>query len=153
MVEKETEKKKLPNIKDLIDFGFKEWGYWKINEDQKPVSELIDEILVTIKKTIYAFATDEVVGYIGVAGDLLTSRLRNRYSSLVKSQIRSNLDREKKVSILYFQPEKLLYKELEVDMIRGLEIPLQVKFKTQWTTKGYGGIGRAIDEIIESMLT
>lgn len=37
-------------------------------------------------------------------------------------------------------------------MIRGLEIPLQKKFKTQWTTQGYGGYGRIFDVVVQEIL-
>jgi len=107
-----------------------------------------------IENVIYAFAMDDAVGYIGITGGRLTSRLRvrNGYSDLVFREINRALGEDKTVWILYFKPEPQRYRDIDIDMGRGLEIPLQKKFKSQWTTQGYGGYGRIIDPIVQEIM-
>jgi hypothetical protein len=143
-------KSDLPNINDLIQFGFKKCGCWII-DDGKPDFKLSDK---SIENVIYAFATEEYVGYVGKTRDKLSARLRGGYKKNKKIDIYKNIKEAKKsleVIILYYSPTPsscYKYKNIEINLVEGLEIPLIKKFKPRWTTHGYGILKRAVDDSI-----
>ena len=140
--------KSLPNVNDLKVFGFKECGEWTGQADE-PQPNISDK---SIKNALYAFSTEDVVGYIGITEGSLYNRLRAGYAAAVYQGIRQSLANNKKVYILSYDPEGMKYRDLDVDLVRGLEIPLQRRFKSQWTTKGYGGYKRLLEPLVEEIL-
>jgi hypothetical protein len=136
-------------IKILENFGFIRCGNW-ILEGEK-LNFKIQKYPVP-SNVLYAFCTDRTIGYIGVSGGCLDNRLRVGYSKLVFDQIEKNLKNKYNVYIVYYIPENTKYKNVDLDMIRALEYPLQKMFKTQWTTKGYGGYTRLLEPIIDEMI-
>jgi hypothetical protein len=136
-------------IECLEEFGFVRCGSWML-EDNK-LNFKIQNYPVP-SNVLYAFSTDRTIGYIGVSGSYLDNRIKVGYSRLVFEQIEKNLKNSNYVYILYYKPENKKYKGIELDMIRALEYPLQKMFKTQWTTKGYGGYTRLVEPFIEELL-
>jgi len=135
----------LPNLNDLLTFGFKECGYWTI---QKIPTFRLNEN--SISNVLYAFATEEYVGYIGKSEGNLKKRLIKGYESinnLVYKGICQNIENLVDVIILYYNPESVTYMNIAIDIISGLEIPLAKKFKSQWNNQGYGMIDRVVDDI------
>lgn len=142
---------KPPNIDDLKNFGFVECGNWQLQND----GSLQPNINNNPKNVLYAFATKGVVGYIGITEGTLKGRLKNSYAKLVYEGIRKCLQDKQDVVILCHKPEPddhIKYRDIKIDLLSGLEIPLQRKFKTQWTTKGHGGLKKIIQEVINEII-
>ncbi len=139
---------KLLNIDSLMNFGFIECGSWTLNDGGlKP-----NFFCKAVGKVIYAFATKTKVGYIGITDGTLKYRLRKGYSPAVDAGIINSINNGENVTILFFKPDKIKFDGIKIDLLRALEIPLQNKFKTQWTTMGYGGLKRILDPIVEGIL-
>jgi len=139
---------KLLNIDSLMNFGFIECGRWSLSDGGlKP-----NIFYKAVRKVIYAFATKTRVGYIGITDETLYHRLRKGYSPAVDAGIIDRINNGENVTILFFKPDKIKFDGIKIDLLRALEIPLQRKFKTQWTTMGYGGLKRILDPIVEGIL-
>ncbi len=133
----------------LIKWGFTCCGKWVLCEGELHYV-LQDE---SVENTLYAFATDTIIGYIGKAEKRLSARLYNGYSRKVNQNIRKCLNDNQSVLILCYKPtEKLIYREMQVDMLSGLEKSLQKKFRTKWTQRGNTPITEAIETIVQDII-
>jgi hypothetical protein len=130
------------NCIKLNDYGFVSVGKWTLNNRVKSgisfeLSSLRDE------RVIYAFSVDDDVKYIGVCDTTNTTlnKRMNRYQSMagagtnerLAKQIKGLLEQGKTVNIFALKPiSAIQYKDLNVDLIKGLENPLIEKLKTEW---------------------
>jgi len=150
----------LPNIDDLYDYGFEKCGSIIMEQDDGLKFEISSKHN-NIVNVLYAFATRAMVGYIGITEGRLLTRFNKGYTQTVYDGIKTQIIGKASVEILFYSPKATKYETVnekydsinvtDIDMPCGLEIPLQKKFKTQWTTKGYGGFKRLIEPIIEEM--
>lgn len=135
----------LPNIDDLKNFGFIECGQWNIGSN-----DLIDYSLNNqsgkCERVLYAFADNNFIGYIGRSINKLSERLsqhrinvNNTKKSYMYETLFNCLKNGMDISILYYKPKDIVseYRGIAVDLVCGLEFPLQWIFKTQWTTENY----------------
>ena len=143
---------RLPTYQDLKLFGFKDYGEWFLDSDNN--LRFKTNLTHNVYKVIYAFATIDLVGYIGITTNKLSYRLKKGYGEKVMINIKECLRNNKKVFILYYKPQEIIYpnSDIIIDTLSGLEAPLQKKFKTQWTTMNYGGLKRLIEPFIEQIL-
>lgn len=129
----------------LSNYGFAEVGEWRLKEDLKSgITFKLNNF--EKERVIYAFVVDGETKYIGVC-DSSTTTLKNRmnrYKYLqgagtnerIAIQIRNCLKSEKAVRIFALKPpSSLYYKDLNVDLIKGLENPLIETLRPEWNIK------------------
>ena len=126
----------------LNNYGFVEVGKWKLKGSLKSgvtfeLYEFGDE------RVIYAFVVEDAVKYIGVCENTATtleSRM-GRYKNMqgagtnerIVNKIKKCLKQGKSIKIFALKPKSTLqYKNLNIDLIKGLENPLIQKLKPEW---------------------
>jgi hypothetical protein len=135
---------------ELESYGFKAVGRWVLYPE---VKSGITFVLTQWeeKRAIYAFVVGDEVKYIGICEkDSTTLKARmQRYKSRAgrsrqipgggstnernASQIKKCLERREAVQIYALAPQdELLYHELRVDLVKGLENPLIARFQPEW---------------------
>lgn len=140
----------------LDDYDFKEVGEWCIYDRVKSgiifhLTKFEDE------RVIYAFVVNEEVKYLGICEEDTTtlkdrlnrykfrmggnkSRIGKSTNERVAGKIKECLEKDNVVKIYALKSElKWKYKDLDVDLVKGLENPLIEKFKPEWNI---GGINR-----------
>jgi len=127
---------------ELDKYDFVEIGEWKLKKGLKSgitfkLNKFEDE------RVIYAFVVDDKVKYIGVCENSTTTikdRI-SRYKSLqgagtnerIAGKIKDCLKDGRTVRIFALKPKStLLYKDLKIDLIKGLENPLIKKLNPEW---------------------
>ena len=136
----------MNSVGELRKYGFKEVGYWKKTKNNK---ERIDFELkdneYQNKRVIYAFVVDEQIKYIGIC-DSYNTTLKNRMrryrkptggstNKRIAEKINNCLKNGKDVKIFALDIEQSLavrYRDLEIDLVRGLEYPLIKRFNPDW---------------------
>lgn len=124
------------------DYGFVEVGHWHLKESVKSgitfqLSRLRNQ------RVLYAFTVSDDPKYIGVCEKSTTSLKdrMGRYQSRagkgtnkrIAKEIRDSLTRGEPVKILALNPEiSLRYRDLHVDLVKGLENPLLDKVRPGW---------------------
>jgi len=172
-----------PNINELEVYGFIKWGKWEFdNQKNKIIYVSLDGTqLATVQDVIYAFANNEFVAYIGITTNYLATYQYFDYDGLntingrmdghrtkvnsaetnfandCGSGLYPNLYRHIKsgngMTILYYKPITIKYDDLEIDMLRGLEFPLQRKFQAEWIIQGPNPTKRARESYAKKILT
>jgi len=130
------------NEMQLNNYGFAEVGEWRLKENLK--SGITFQLNNFEKeRVIYAFVVDGETKYIGICDSnttTLKSRM-NRYKNLqgagtnerIAIEIRNCLKSGKAVRIFALKPPSSLdYKDLNVDLIKGLENPLIESLRPDW---------------------
>ena len=127
---------------ELDKYDFVEIGEWKLKKGLKSgitfkLNKFEDE------RVIYAFVVEDKVKYIGVCENSTTTikdRI-SRYKSLqgagtnerIAGKIKDCLKDGRTVRIFALKPKStLLYKDLKIDLIKGLENPLIKKLNPEW---------------------
>lgn len=150
----------LPNIDDLRKFGFIDYGTWNKYGNNSIKYNTMNQ---NVTNVLYAFATCDFVGYIGKTTKELNNRLKshakeakkriNNYKYNKYNELYNCLKKGMNISILYYRPEGIVeYKGIVVDLVSGLEIPLQWIFKTRWTTVGYTEFKESTNSIANEIL-
>lgn len=127
---------------ESYNLGFIEVGKWELKEILK--SGIAFELYKFKKeRVVYAFVVDNVVKYIGVCDNTLTTledRLK-RYKGMtggstnerIAISIKECLKRGKRVTIKALRPElPIQYKGLKIDLVKGLENPLIERLRPEW---------------------
>jgi len=116
------------------DYGFVEVGKWVLKESLRSK--------ITFKlygfenvRVIYAFVVGDEVTYIGVCNSYNTTLRKRmnsqRYNNIVANKIEKALRQDKSVKIFAMKPDEVyMYKDLKVDLVKGLETPLIKEFKS-----------------------
>ena len=129
-------------INNLNNYDFEAVGGWKL---EKHLNSGITYELHKFERerVIYAFVVDGRVNYIGVCdntGTTLKDRM-NRYkfwqgsgnNKRIANKIKECLEQKKSVEIFALKPElECKYKDLNIDLIKGLENPLIEKLNPDW---------------------
>lgn len=130
----------------LAEAGFQHVGHWEIDEKLKSSVRYVIDMHIK-DRVIYSFCVDGELKYIGVCDNTntcLSDRMK-RYKGMVGEgtnkrvtlQIKDCLNQGKEVSIWALKPDgELTYKEVRVDLVKGLENPLIKKFRPEWNIKG-----------------
>jgi hypothetical protein len=131
---------------ELAELGFKPVGHWEIDEKLK---SSVRYIIYLHKKdrVVYSFCVDGELKYIGVCDNTSTCLIdrMKRYKGMVGEgtnkrvilKIKDCLMENHEVTIWALKPEgELTYKDIRVDLVKGLENPLIQKFKPEWNIKG-----------------
>jgi len=127
---------------ELNNYGFVEVGKWKLKASLKSgVAFELDKF--EEERVVFAFVVGNKVKYIGVC-DSPSTTLKNRMSRFqglqgggtnerVANDIKSCLDGGDDVKISALKPQSTSqYKNLNVDLVRGLKNPLIEKLKPEW---------------------
>lgn len=116
----------------LESYGFVEVGEWYLsNSDLKlRLDKLAD------KRVVYAFVVNDEVRYVGICDypkTTLKDRMESqRYNKNMPCLIKAALKQNKAVRIFALAPKESGYKDLKVDLVRGLEYPLINRLKPEW---------------------
>ena len=139
-------------VKKIIEYGFVEVGEWKLDENTNAQIhfELKKEEYKN-KRVVYCFVVDDEVDdevkYIGICESKNTGLLdrMQKYERLQGGGTNEFIAKlifellhtcNKRVKVYALEPsEKYVYKEIELDMVRGLEYPLIEKFNPAWNRK------------------
>ena len=129
---------------ELINFGFKKAGRCELSNNY--VSG-VDIILNQFKeeRVIYCFVVDDTIKYIGICEgqnrtlDMRMKKYRSRAdhqknntgtSLEIIKKIKKCLEKDKIVEIFAHKPpNNYIYKNFEIDLVRGLEYPLIEKYR------------------------
>jgi hypothetical protein len=124
-------------------YGFERVGEWKSDERSK--SGITFELeKFKGNRVIYAFVVDSEVKYIGVCENTTTTLKdrMSRYKNLqgggtnerIAKEIKTCLKQGKSVKIFALRPpaSEYKYKDLNIDLVKGLENPLIEKLKPAW---------------------
>ena len=126
----------------LNNYGFVEVGKWKLAKRLKSGISFSLNKLEDVR-VIYAFVVDDETKYICICQNSTTT-LKDRmskYKSLqgaggnerIATKIIDCLKLGKSVKIFALRPESSLqYKDLDVDLVKGLENPLIKELKPEW---------------------
>ena len=131
--------------KNLTDIGFQEVGECVLDNGLKSGVRFLARRLAD-ERVIYAYTVDGAVKYIGICDSTNTTLKKRlgRYQSMtgegtnerITEAIRACLIRGQQVGILAFKPDTpLLFKSLEVDLVKGLENPLIQMLRPEWNIK------------------
>ncbi len=130
----------------LSELGFQKVGYCNLNNAIKNGVSFIIERLMN-ERVIYAFVVNNAVKYIGVC-DTTNTTLKNRmarYQQMtgggtnerITKNIIDCLTNGRLVSIWALLSESNYeYKGINIDLIKGLENPLILRFQPEWNIKG-----------------
>ena len=135
----------------IEQYGFRYVGRWCLYDRNRSG---IDFELQAFrqKRVVYAFLIGRSVMYLGICENrktTLTSRL-SRYKHMqgsgqnerVAGKIRTALIK-KPVDIFALLPSKvIMFRRLQVDLVKGLEYPLIEKLKPHWNKSGTDNRGR-----------
>jgi len=161
-----------PNINELETYGFKKWGKWVLDQNDKTkYSPYYQKTLdATVMNVIYAFANNESVAYIGITNGYLRKRMNYHVQQVNKTKKdtprhtgRHRLPRlhpnlydhvidKKDMIILYYEPKTMCYNGLTIDMVSGLEYPLQEKFEVDWIIMKANSFRRYIKDKIQNIV-
>jgi len=129
---------------ELNNYGFSKVGEWGLEKNLKSgITFKLDKFMK--ERAIYAFVMNDETKYIGVcesSNTTLEDRM-GRYKSLqgagtnkrIAEKIRDCLKRERAVKIFALKPDLLLqfkYKDVNIDLVKGLENPLIEKLRPEW---------------------
>ena len=126
----------------LSKYGFIEVGKWKLKKKIK--SGITFEINKLEKeRVIYAFVVKNKVKYVGICQNRKTTlkERMKRYKNMqgagtnerVAKEIKSHLSKKESVKIFALKPKpEKKYKDLPIDLVKGLENPLIKKLKPEW---------------------
>lgn len=127
---------------ELNNCGFIEVGEWTL--DEKSEFGITFELNKFEKeRAIYAFVVDDKIKYIGICASKNTT-MQNRFERYKKlsgestnkriaEEIRNCLKSGKFVKIFALKPKSSLkYKDLYVDLVKGLENPLIEFIRPEW---------------------
>ncbi len=129
-------------VKMLIkNLGFEKIGEWKLKNSENEITFKLEKFKK--ERVIYAFVVDCKVKYIGVCdSDNTTLKDRmNRYkykqggstNKRINNKIKSYLLKQKSVEIFALKPKsECKYKNLDVDLVKGLENPLIKELNPEW---------------------
>ena len=133
----------LKEFKVGLDYyDFVEVGKWSLKKTRK--SGIAFELCrLEDERVIYAFVADSEMKYIGVCEKNTTTlkNRMNRYQGLqggstnkrIANEIKDHLKQGKPVKIFALKPgTSCRYKDLNADLVRGLENPLIEKLKPKW---------------------
>lgn len=126
----------------LEDYGLEEIGRWHTNEK---IKSGVDFNITKNERVVYAFVVADEAKYIGICekyasrlGDRLKEYkyLRTKSEERIANQIRRCLEEKKDVRIYALKPElECKYKDLDVDLVKGLENPLIKKSRPEWNVR------------------
>lgn len=124
----------------LEDYDFEEVGRWHIDYR---IKSGINFHITKNERVIYAFEVNGEVKYIGICEKTtLGDRLKEyKYQTTtseahIANEIKKYLDLKKDVKIYALKPKsECKFKDLDVDLIKGLENPLINKFKPEWNRR------------------
>jgi len=127
---------------DIIDYGFRRVGEWRLRSDvNSGVGFVVGDLAE--HRVLYAFVVAGDVKYIGTCekrGTTLRDRLQ-RYqnragagtNARIAELIRQCLERDETVEVMALKPHPSpMYKGLEVDLVKGLETPLLTRLSPEW---------------------
>lgn len=136
------------NMNELYKYGFVEVGEWKLDKSTKAgIRFELKREEYKDKRVVYCFVADNEVKYIGIceAKDTgLLDRMKkyeklqgngtNKYIAELIFELLKSCNKHVKVYAL--EPLKeCFYKDIGVDMVRGLEYPLIEKFNPLWNRR------------------
>ena len=124
----------------LNNYDFEEIGEWYLYER---VKSGINFHIIRDERVIYAFVVNGKVKYIGICEKdttMFRGRLeRYKYcegsgtNERIAEEIKRCLEKGKNVKIYALRPiVECVYKDLNVDLVKGLENPLIRKFRPEW---------------------
>ncbi len=127
---------------ELQEFGFIHVGDWNLDNNLKSGIRYKLNDLERVR-AIYAFVVGKEVKYIGVCEVSRTtmkdrmSRYQNRQGSgnnkYIADLIKNQLQGGSTVQIFALSPTEIIdYKGLNIDIVKGLENPLVIKFNPEW---------------------
>ena len=132
-------------IRGLTEIGFERAGVWRLDPAARGgVQCKLDAF--RNDRVVYSFVVDESVVYIGIcdsSGTVLTDRM-SRYQNLagagtnerIVGLIRKEISEGHAVQIYALKPApRPKYMNLEVDYVRGLELPLIERFNPPWNKR------------------
>ena len=134
----------MSQVKELEKFGFVNVGRWYFNGKGSLSFEISK---MGRKRVLYAFVIKDEVKYIGSCQEIKTTfkerMKRYKYkqgagtNKRIRKKIESVLNKGEEVKIYAFSPPtNLKFKELNIDLVRGLEYPLIEKFNPEWNKAG-----------------
>ena len=127
---------------ELDKYDFVDIGEWKLKEGLKSgITFKLNKF--ENERVIYAFVVEDKVKYIGVCENSTTTikDRMSRYKSLhgagtnecIAGKIKDCLKNGRTVRIFTLKPKStLLYKDLKIDLVKGLENTLIKKLKPEW---------------------
>jgi hypothetical protein len=132
---------------NISAYGFVPVGEWTTRDSVKS-GITYDLTTLALDRVVYAFVIDGVPKYIGIC-EKDTTTLKDRMgrykaqqgsrpqgvstNERISIEIRRVLDQGKRVEIYALKPTaKLMFVDLQVDLVKGLENPLVAEFKPEW---------------------
>lgn len=127
-------------VERLIQGGFGEVGCWELNDAR----DLTHKIDLPTRAGIYAFATDGLVKYVGLASKSLRRRLgfyrkpgvSQRTNVRLNELIRGHIEKATVVQILTAYPADYDWNGFRIRGAEGLEAGLIAEFNLPWNVRG-----------------
>jgi len=134
----------MSQVRELEKIGFVKVGKWYFNEKGQ-LSFVINKM--EKERVLYAFVIESEVKYIGSCEERKTTfkerMKRYKYkqgtgtNKRIHEKIESVFSKGKEVKIFAFCPSKnFKFKDLNIDLVRGLEYPLIERFNPEWNKAG-----------------
>lgn len=128
------------SVEILLNAGFQQHGSWKLNAEGRPRIEGV----IPNDKGVYAFASQETVFYVGVAGMGLKKRLyfyerpgsKQTTNIRINELIRLSLADGEIVNVCTAVPPDFEWGGLAVSGRAGLEVGLIESFYLPWNVRG-----------------
>lgn len=130
------------SVDRLLASGFEEVGCWELNDAR----DLSHRIELPQRAGVYAFATDGIVQYVGLAAKSLKQRLgfyrkpspSQRTNIRLNEIIRGHVEKGAVVQILIVHPPDFEWNGFRISGPEGLEAGLIAQFDLLWNMRGSG---------------